>query len=1089
MTVVGEAFIEIKPATAGFEKVVVADATEAAKKAGAALDSIAVGVEGDPFADLTAAARAAAGQAADALDAIPADVDPGTFTQQVVEAARQAAQQAAAQLDNIPADFDPARFVAEVGAAAARAAGDASERLGGVPMGVNVAGLSAEVASAAERAAMQAAERLDAIPVDSAPDAFSDVARQAERAASRAADALDDVPVRVDDTQLSGEVVAAARRAAQKAARELSNIPGGVDAATFEAKVSEAARRAAAEAAQRLRNIPADVDVAGLTNRVANEAARAAALAGDRLDDIPVDADTTNLVRSVDRGMDQAERRVDAGAKRMAADTRGAMDGLGRTLARGLAVVGGAQLITGSVAAAREANKAQAQTEAAIRSTGGAARVTAKDMDALTAAVQENTKVDGDNVRQGANLLLTFTNIKNEVGSTKGVFSEATELLVDMGAALGTDVAGSAVQLGKALNDPIAGISALSRVGVTFTAQQKDQIRVMVEAGNVADAQRVILAELRKEFGGSAAAQADALDELALEWDAFQESVGGAVLRAVGFINAIPGPIKVAGLALGGLAGGAVVVSKVADAVGNLTSKATELAATNPGLGRVGTTLGRIGAAGAVLGSGVLAVDAATKAYQRLEFGAAPVLSEFTRDLLVFADTGRSSGELARQLGSDFSGLADDLEALTRKKSDDPLGFVDVLGTAIFDRGRMNEARENIGALDDALASLVAQGQAPLAETVLARVLKEAGVGLATINPMLDNYRGALADADVQQRLTTHSAGDLADGSDAITEGFTDSRTATERLATALDTFKTALDTALGAQIDSERASLSFIDTVQRLRDTVNEGGKSLDINTEAGRRNRSAILDVVDGARQHIQAMADEGATADQLRATWVTHRGELAAVLTQLGLNKGEASGYLSLLDQVPDNVFTALKLETEAARKQYDDLVGDLKAETEPIIIPVKLVNYGNIQAREHGGMAYPGQVYRVGERQPETYQPTAGGPPQVVGAGGPQLFSPPAPGYVHPVVTKAASGALVHATPGGSILNVAEGGRDEAVVPLPPGLLLALERIASGAGLAPVVAGNLVVQGATVGDAYATGMETVHQLRSLARPSGK
>ena len=76
-----------------------------------------------------------------------------------------------------------------------------------------------------------------------------------------------------------------------------------------------------------------------------------------------------------------------------------------------------------------------------------------------------------------------------------------------MSPVLGTDASGSAIQLGKALNDPIKGITALTRVGVTFTEQQKDQITTLVESGKTIDAQKIILGELQKEFGGSAEAQ------------------------------------------------------------------------------------------------------------------------------------------------------------------------------------------------------------------------------------------------------------------------------------------------------------------------------------------------------------------------------------------------------------------------------------------------------------------------------------------------------------------------------------------------------------------------------------------------------
>ena len=71
---------------------------------------------------------------------------------------------------------------------------------------------------------------------------------------------------------------------------------------------------------------------------------------------------------------------------------------------------------------------------------------------------------------------------------------------------MGTDLQSATIQVGKALNDPIGGISALSRVGIQFTADQKAMIEGMVEAGDVAGAQAIIIEELNSQFGGSAAA-------------------------------------------------------------------------------------------------------------------------------------------------------------------------------------------------------------------------------------------------------------------------------------------------------------------------------------------------------------------------------------------------------------------------------------------------------------------------------------------------------------------------------------------------------------------------------------------------------
>ena len=133
-------------------------------------------------------------------------------------------------------------------------------------------------------------------------------------------------------------------------------------------------------------------------------------------------------------------------------------------------------------------------------STGGAAGLTADELAGLSGDLSQAAGMStfcDDAVLALENLLLTFTNVKGDI------FKQATAIGVDMATALGTEPAAAAMQLGKALNDPIKGIAALSRVGVTFTEEQKDQIKVMQEAGDMAGAQAVILAELNKEFGGS----------------------------------------------------------------------------------------------------------------------------------------------------------------------------------------------------------------------------------------------------------------------------------------------------------------------------------------------------------------------------------------------------------------------------------------------------------------------------------------------------------------------------------------------------------------------------------------------------------
>ena len=633
----------------------------------------------------------------------------------------------------------------------------------------------------------------------------------AEQAARRANARIS---AEVDGPKLDASVVAAARKAAKKAADELSRVPGGVDAATFEAKVSAAAAAAAKKAAAQLANIPAGVDVSQMTNKAAAAAGQAASSAASRLDKIPVEVDISGVPRQVDRAMDAAERRVDVGAKRMASDARGALDGLGRTVATVAAGAGLTQVIFGGIEERREAGRLARQTEAVIRSTGGAARVSAGDVDRLTQSIRRKTQVDDDAVRGGANLLLTFTNVQNRVGQGNDVFNQATEVLVDLAAAMGTDVTGGAVQLGKALNDPVAGLTALTRVGVTFSQQQKDQIRSLVETGKVAEAQRIILAELRKEFGGSAAAQADELDRLTLKWDDLKERIGGTALTAIGFVNDIPGPAVAAGSALAGLSVGALVVSSVADAVSSLKGRLEGATIAGRSLSTVLGPAARVGLAAGIIASAAVAYDQLADALLRLQYGPAPKLSELSNQLVRFASDGKVAGELAREFGDDLG----DLEQKVRSLNSGDRGTVRV--GIVSGGNRIEDAKRDLEALDKSLTQLVETGERAAAANILEKLARGAGLSPEELARPLNDYRDALTKVDTSQRLAALSGSGLTDATGELGEGAADTalkieaqERATARLAQALDRAYSSSQNLIGSQ-------LGAADAIDRLRDS-----------------------------------------------------------------------------------------------------------------------------------------------------------------------------------------------------------------------------------------------------------------------------
>jgi phage-related protein len=180
-----------------------------------------------------------------------------------------------------------------------------------------------------------------------------------------------------------------------------------------------------------------------------------------------------------------------------------------------------------------EGQRVAAQTQAALKSTGGVANVTAGHIEDLAGKLQKLSGADDEAIQAGENLLLTFTNIQNRVGKGNDIFDQATKTMVDMSVALGQDSSQSALQLGKALNDPVRGLTALRKVGVSFTKGQEKQIAAMVKAGDVAGAQKVILKELQKEFGGSAKAAGETLPgKLAIAKGQF-ENMAGALMESL----------------------------------------------------------------------------------------------------------------------------------------------------------------------------------------------------------------------------------------------------------------------------------------------------------------------------------------------------------------------------------------------------------------------------------------------------------------------------------------------------------------------------------------------------------------------------
>lgn len=199
------------------------------------------------------------------------------------------------------------------------------------------------------------------------------------------------------------------------------------------------------------------------------------------------------------KGADQAVSTVQRVQKRMNAIGT-SMRGIGTKLSVG-ATLPLVTMAKKSMDAAEVQEKAVAAVEAGLASMGDVAGYTSQQLQDMASELQNKSLYGDEEILQKVTAnLLTFGNVSDDV------FARAQQASLDLSARLGQDLQSSTVMLGKALNDPVKGITALTRVGVAFTEQQKDQIKAMAEAGDVAGAQGLILDELNKQYAGQAEA-------------------------------------------------------------------------------------------------------------------------------------------------------------------------------------------------------------------------------------------------------------------------------------------------------------------------------------------------------------------------------------------------------------------------------------------------------------------------------------------------------------------------------------------------------------------------------------------------------
>lgn len=175
-------------------------------------------------------------------------------------------------------------------------------------------------------------------------------------------------------------------------------------------------------------------------------------------------------------------------------------------------------------AAVTENEQSQARLQSVLKATGHSAGLTVRQISDMADEMERSTLFDADEMRNAAAVMATFRSVQGDT------FQEGIKLAADMSAVMGNDLQANVLQLGKALHDPVLGVTALRRAGVSFSAEQTKMISSLVATNDLLGAQKIVLDEVARQFGGAAAGQqtglTGAINQAKDAWGEFLESLG-----------------------------------------------------------------------------------------------------------------------------------------------------------------------------------------------------------------------------------------------------------------------------------------------------------------------------------------------------------------------------------------------------------------------------------------------------------------------------------------------------------------------------------------------------------------------------------
>lgn len=697
-----------------------------------------------------------------------------------------------------------------------------------------------------------------------------------------------------------------------------------------------------------------------------------------------------NIVSSFDgKGITKAikEFKKLEGGSAKGAFALGTLDKSATAAVKGLAkAAAGVAVVAGAIgyklaSAAYESQKVMAQTTAIITATGGAANVTAQQVEALSQKLSMQIGVDDELIQSSANLLLTFKQVQNQAGEGNDIFNRAVTSAQDLANVFG-DANGAAKQLGKALSDPVAGITALRKAGINFTEQQKEQIASLVKSGKSLEAQKLILEEVESQVGGTAAASATGFDRMKVALGNVAEDLGtllipfiekfanfvinnvvpymdkligvmgdkgiGGVLKTVGsdFLNMTTNMGKTGNIIMGIVTAflmlkGAMMAYTVAQTVATIATAAFGVAWNATGIGLIAAAIAAI-----VVGLIALYIkfesvrNVVNALGQILKFvvmnAIAGVYNYFVTFINIAIKGFNALIKVANYFGADL-------------QEQEELGYMAFTGLSIG----ADNAKGKVIDVADALRQVkneerMLEGKAPVVTNPYAGSAGGASKAVKTLKELMKDYREAVLgvnDAQIKLAESTQSISDaqekVKDATANVEEAFRGIAKAEQEVINrtrdhkkAQDAVRRAMSEAADAVLETQRAQ----EKLAGATDKVTEAQKALDEAVNGYGANSKKGKSAQDKLEESQRKLETSGYDLEQAQWKLLDAEKELAAIRadsgsTQRDIRSAEIDVATAKLDLIEAQREQALTQEEVTANlDEYDQMVNGVRTDSE-------------------------------------------------------------------------------------------------------------------------------------------------------------